>query len=82
MRKKLKVLKPVPGDVERLGSHALVQGEGKAYSAYKTIENGLDWDKMEKVERILETQSERTFESNSLSLMVYRSQREIPTLVI
>jgi len=52
MRKKLKELKPVPDGVERLECRALVQGEGKAYSAYKTIENGLDWEEVEKIVRM------------------------------
>jgi hypothetical protein len=65
--------------VERLECRALVQGEGKAYSVYKTIENGLDWEKWKILYTCLEMQSERTFGSNSLSLMVYRLQREIPT---
>jgi hypothetical protein len=40
LRKKLKELKPVSNGVEKLKCCALVQGEGKAYSAYKTIEMG------------------------------------------
>jgi hypothetical protein len=82
MRKKLKELKPVPDGVESLECRALVQGEEKAPSAYKTIENGLDWEEVEKIVFMSGTQGERKFGSNSLLLMVYRLQREIPTLMI
>jgi hypothetical protein len=90
VRRKLRELKPAPdaSGVERLECRALVRGEGKtysayktiengldwergkAYSAYKTIENGLDWERWKKLYACSEMQSERTFGSNSLLLMV------------
>ena len=58
--------------VERLECRALVQGEGKTYSAYKTIEIGLGWEEVEKFVRMFGDAKRKNIWVHPLLLMVYR----------